>query len=149
VTHHFCAEAVGYALRLTHPTMTGRESDSNIKQREDTASHSRGAIGPSFASSALERKRAQGKPGARCTRGLVCKQVVKNAHEHTGPAEASGFPCAMGYGLFRALPGDRAFLPPSLRETFASRELDASVGAPGPHGFAVRLSHARQSQLSR
>ena len=23
-------------------------------------------------------------PGARCTRGLVCKQCAKNAHEHTG-----------------------------------------------------------------
>jgi hypothetical protein len=26
-------------------------------------------------------------PGARCTRGLVCKLVRKNAHEHTGSAE--------------------------------------------------------------
>jgi hypothetical protein len=39
-------------------------------------------------------------------------------------------------GLFRALPGDRAFLPPS--PAGKSRRLDASVGAPGPHGFAVR-----------
>jgi len=23
-------------------------------------------------------------PGARCTRGLVCKPCAKNAHEHTG-----------------------------------------------------------------
>jgi len=30
-----------------------------------------------------------------------------------------------------------------------SRELDASVGAAGPRGFAVRSSHARQSQLPR
>ena len=27
-------------------------------------------------------------PDARCTRGLVCKLVRKNAHEHTGSAEA-------------------------------------------------------------
>jgi hypothetical protein len=27
-------------------------------------------------------------PGARCTRGLVCKIVRRNAHEHTGSAEA-------------------------------------------------------------
>ena len=26
--------------------------------------------------------------GARCTRGLVCKVVRRNAHEHTGSAEA-------------------------------------------------------------
>jgi hypothetical protein len=30
-----------------------------------------------------------------------------------------------------------------------NRELDASIGASGPHDFAVRVSHARQSQLSR
>jgi hypothetical protein len=37
--------------------------------------HSRGAMRPSFASIAtLDRnKRAQGKPDARCTRGLACK----------------------------------------------------------------------------
>src|SRR5882724_4663433 len=34
-------------------------------------------------------------PGARCTRGLVCKNVQKGAHEHTGSAEASDIPCAM------------------------------------------------------
>ena len=40
-------------------------------------------------------------------------------------------------GFLRALPGDRAFLPPSPAR-MASRELDASVGASGPHDFAVR-----------
>src|SRR6202034_2276012 len=41
-------------------------------------------------------------------------------------------------GFLRALLGDRAFLPPSPPRSFASRELDASVGASGPHDFAVR-----------
>src|ERR1700687_5867824 len=36
----------------------------------------------------LNNKREQGMPGARCTRGLVCKIVRRNAHEHTGSAEA-------------------------------------------------------------
>ena len=27
-------------------------------------------------------------PDARCTRGPVCKKEEKNAHEHTGSAEA-------------------------------------------------------------
>jgi hypothetical protein len=31
-------------------------------------------------------------PGARCTRGLVCKIVRKNAHEHTGSAETLRHP---------------------------------------------------------
>jgi hypothetical protein len=38
-------------------------------------------------------------------------------------------------GLFRALLGDRAFLPPSLNELI--RKLDASVEASGPHDFTV------------
>src|SRR6202011_4110833 len=39
----------------------------------------------------------------------------------------SGFPCAVGYGLLRALPGDRAFLPPSsLRNLFLKNLTPAS-----------------------
>src|SRR4249920_2735610 len=37
---------------------------------------------------ALDGQRAQGRPGARCTRGLVCNVHEKCAHEHTGPAES-------------------------------------------------------------
>src|SRR4029078_9553260 len=33
-------------------------------------------------------QRAQGRPGARCTRGLVCNVHKECAHEHTGPAES-------------------------------------------------------------
>ncbi len=58
-----------------------------------------------------------------------------------------GIPARNGFnGLFRALPGDRALLPPSLADIASLRpvgpthlrELDASVGASGPHDFAVR-----------
>jgi hypothetical protein len=52
----------------------------------------------------------------------------------------------MVYGLFRALPGDRALLPPSLAKV-ALHKLDASVEASGPHGFAVRLGAVRQRHL--
>ena len=43
-------------------------------------------------------------------------RMIKKAHEPvtTGSPQHSGFPCTMVYGLFRALPGDRACLPPSL-----------------------------------
>jgi hypothetical protein len=64
-------------------------------------------------------QRAQGTPGARCTRGLVCKTAQKNAHEHTGSAEAIRHSLRNGFnGLYRALPGDRAFLPPSSRASY-------------------------------
>ena len=100
---------------------------------------------------ALERERAQGKPGARCTRGLVCKSCTKKTHTSIQVQRRHpDFPCAVvSTGLYRALPGDRAFLPPSPLRTCVSQELDASVGASGPHGFALRRSHARQSQLPR
>jgi len=60
-------------------------------------------------------KRAQGRPGARCTRGLVCKMHIERrtrAYRFSGGNPA--FPALWCYGLLRALPGDRAFLPPSL-----------------------------------
>jgi hypothetical protein len=71
--------------------------------------------------------------------------VRTRAYRFSGGIPA--FPARWFYGLFRALPGERAFLPPSPRDILA--KLDASIAAPGPHDFAVRVSHARQSQLSR
>jgi len=53
----------------------------------------------------------------------------------TGSA-ATGIPCAMGYGLWRALPGVPGLLAPVAREFV--HELDPSVGRSGPHAFAVR-----------
>jgi hypothetical protein len=94
-----------------------------------------------------ENQRAQGMPGARCTRGRACRIVSTRVSHHrfTGNIRHSlrnGF-----NGFLRALPGDRAFLPPSPQETrkkLASRELDTSVGVSGPHGFAVRNWRLRQ-----
>jgi hypothetical protein len=41
---------------------------------QDVRPHCRGALRPGFASVSpvLDQQRAQGKPGARCTRGPVC-----------------------------------------------------------------------------
>jgi hypothetical protein len=60
------------------------------------------------------RKRAQGMPGARCTRGVVCKRCTKKRtrayrYRRSNPA----FPAQWFYGLFRALPGDEFVLSPS------------------------------------
>src|ERR1700722_2559512 len=58
-----------------------------------------------------------------------------------------------GLGLIRALPGGRAFLPPSPCGLTIHRKpgwagcisatLDASIGAPGPHDFAIRAGLAK------
>ena len=42
-------------------------------------------------------------PDARCTRGLVCKIVRKNAHEHTGSAEAIRHSLRNGFTAYGAL----------------------------------------------
>src|SRR6478609_2018076 len=77
-------------------------------------SHSRGALRPRFAgnSSPSSIQRAQGMPGARCTRGLVCDGSKEFAHEHTGQRRASDIPCAMALRLIACSPRRTALLPP-------------------------------------
>ena len=76
---------------------------------EGKRARSRGMICPKFCNQPRPRnQRAQGRPGARRTRGLMCMRCNKNAaHEHTGLAEAPGLPCAMALRLIRDRPGDR------------------------------------------
>src|SRR5258705_6538437 len=63
-----------------------------------------------------------------------------------GSGNTPAFPAQWLYGLLRALVnGSFATVAP---KKLASQELDASTAASGPHDFAVRLSHTRQSQLS-
>jgi|SRR6266850_2108126 hypothetical protein len=71
--------------------------------------------------------RAQGMPGARCTRGLVCKCVQKGAHEHTGQRRHPTFPAQWLYGLYRALPG-RAGLVVTVAGGIASTDLTPASG---------------------
>src|SRR6266851_321085 len=100
--------------------------------------------------------RAWGMPGARCTRGPVCTcsgRTHTSNNEYTGIARHSR--TQWFYGLFRALLGDRALLPPSSADMFCLspvgptqlRELDASVGASGPHDFAVRCNRLSSARL--
>jgi hypothetical protein len=57
----------------------------------------------------------------------------------TGRAGSSGLPCAMVLTAYIALsPGTGLFCPRHFRENCFPRKLSASVGAPGPHNFAVR-----------
>src|SRR5882724_1449227 len=89
-------------------------------------------------SCAMKIQRAQGMPGARCTRGLVCevhREKCTRAYRFSGNTPA--FPAQWFYGLCRALPGDEFVLPPSpadygsskARLGFANlRQLDISNG---------------------
>src|SRR3954468_4055665 len=53
-------------------------------------------------------KREQGMPGARCTRGLVCKSAQRNAHTSIQVQRRhSGIPCAMALRLMPRSPRRR------------------------------------------
>jgi hypothetical protein len=66
--------------------MTETVADSFFKQPKSSRGADRARGVAVWRSS--EKQRAQGRPGARCTRGLVCKLHKESAHEHTGSAEA-------------------------------------------------------------
>ena len=92
--------------------------------------------------------RVPAAPAASCALGSGRTHTSNN--EYTGIARHSR--TQWFYGLCRALPGDRALLPPSSADRFCLspvgptqlRELDTSVGASGPHDFAVRSNISRQ-----
>ena len=64
---------------------------------------------PKFCISlSLNSKREQGMPGARCTRGLVCKVAQRNAHTSIQvQRRLSGIPCAMVLRLMPRSPRRR------------------------------------------
>jgi hypothetical protein len=94
------------------------------------------------------KQRAQGKPDARRTRSLACE--MNKAHEQvtTGLPRLPGFPCAMVLTASFALsPVTGLSCHRHQRNYF--HQLDASVGASGPHDFAVRVSAFRQARHPR
>jgi hypothetical protein len=52
-------------------------------------------------------------PGARCARSLVCEMIKAHKHSHYGHTGNTRHSRAMVLTAYIALPGDRAFLPPS------------------------------------
>src|SRR6266850_5326784 len=69
---------------------------------QNTPPHSRGAMHPRFCKSFRPKKRAQGMPGACCTRGLVCKmhsRMRTRAYRYSRSSPA--FPARWSYGLCR------------------------------------------------
>ena len=82
--------------------------------------------------------RAQGKPGARCTRDLACDLRKQNCTRAYRAAEASRLSLRDGLRLTSCSPRRTALLPPSPQRSFASLGLSASTAAPEPHDFAVR-----------
>ena len=95
----------------------------------------------------LKRQRAQGRPGGRMHPGPPAQKELREARGPQVQAVTTGLPCAVVYGLLRALLGEPACChrrlatsahhgPVGLSAKLA--RLDACMGAPGPHDFAVR-----------
>src|SRR5260370_15635136 len=91
--------------------------------------------------------------------GSCALLLVESTRVTTSTPESPDVPARNGFnGFLRALPGDRALLPPSLSGLrlcprpvgpTCLRELDASVGASGPHDFAVRCNISRPLAVDR
>jgi hypothetical protein len=113
----------------------------------DTASHSRGATGARVieANRPRNRKRAQGMPDARCTRGRLCSKKAQ-ASATKGTPQQPAFPAQWFYGLYVISPVTGLSCHRRLADR--SARLSASVGAPGPHDFAVRCNINRPLTLS-
>jgi hypothetical protein len=80
-----------------------------------------------------------GRRKRRVPAAPAASRAMKKAHEciHHRFAEQSGVSCAMVLRLIPCSPR-RTGLSCHRRPRKNSRELDTSVGVPGPHGFAVR-----------
>jgi hypothetical protein len=72
-------------------------------------------------------------------RSRVQKQI-EDAHEHTGSAEAVRPSLRNGFTAYFVLSLATGFLATIISGKLASQKLDASIGASGPHDFAVRIT---------
>ena len=100
----------------------------------------------SSASNVPPSKKSEGAGNAG--RAMRPQPRMQNKNEHTSVVTtvtpvSPGIPRAMVLTAYIALsPVSRAFLPPSPARS-SPHELDASVGASGPHDFAVRKLRPR------
>src|SRR5258708_14413418 len=96
---------------------------------------------PRFASSVpSENVEGAGKAGCRLHPWVPCNK--KHGGRTTGSTENTpAFPAQWFTAYFELSPVTGLFATVTSR--IISTKLGASIGAPGPHDFALRLSHAR------
>ena len=107
-----------------------KPGDDTGAMTTDTPSRSRGSICPRLA---IEfpyppNQRAQGMPGARCTRGLVCNSVERRRTRAYRAAEASDIPCAMALRLISCSPRSGRARCHRRRADLASANLTPASG---------------------
>ncbi len=113
----------------------------------------RDAFRPSFCIRRRPRKRQGRREGrvAAAPGALAQKKICASAKVHRYRRRHSGLPRAVVYGLYAlSLVSQCLFATIISQQAFgACARLDASVGASGPHDFAVRISAARLTAPSR
>jgi hypothetical protein len=135
--------------------MTLQSSDSNFKQQVRVERvcvrivAARGARALRRLTPSEKNKRAQGSRMRAAPAVSCAKNAQKSAHEHTGSAEAIRLSLRSGFTAYSVLSPVTGFLATVIPKELAPQELDASIGAPGPHGFAVRAACVRLSQAAR
>src|SRR5207248_11278033 len=86
------------------------------------------------------RNRGRRECRVRAAPAVSCAEIVHlGAHEHTGQRKHSDIPCAMALRLISRSPRWSGLVVTVTSEKLASQGLSASIAAPGPHDFAVRL----------
>ena len=102
---------------------------------------SRGAWRPSFSNN-LPSSRTEGAGNAGCGLHPWSACSKKSTRQNHRFSRSNRHSLRNGFnGLYVVSPVNRAFLPPSpARRGMRLRELSASVGAPGPHDFAVHVA---------
>src|SRR5438067_5969890 len=95
----------------------------------------------------LKHQRAQGMPGAQCARSLACKIKKHTSIVTTVTPVTPGIPRAMVLTVSFALsPVTGLFC--HCRRQVTTCQLDASVGASGPHDSAVRITRCSSAARS-
>ena len=100
------------------------------------------------------RPEIRGRRECRALGSPAASGAIKKAHRVSHRElrrSVPAFPARQGFnGLFHALPGEPGLLSPSPVRLRSNRhQLDASVGASGPHDFAVREKRIRRLRCPR
>ena len=90
-------------------------------------------------SSPHPRSRGRRECRVRAAPAVSCaKDCAIGAHEHTGQRRTLRHPLRNGFTAYNALSPVSGLVVTVALEKLASKELSASIAAPGPHDFAVR-----------
>ena len=99
-----------------------------VRNYENTLLRSRHAIAPELCTNTVPPEHRGRREGRVQAAPMARQQIKKLAADTTGLAEHPAFPARRCYGLWRALPGDRAFLPPSSAALVTPANLASASG---------------------